>query len=421
MAVGSFSAALSGLNANSEALSVIGNNLANINTTGFKASQVQFRDLVYELAGANSDNPAQIGLGVGVAAITPVFSQGSIESSRVATNAAIQGNGFFLLNGPDGPSYTRAGAFTFDASGTLVSPDGQKVQGYTTFDPVTKQLINSGAPTDIVVPPSVLRPPVASTQFSATTNLNAQAAVGDTFSSAIQVYDSLGQAHVTTMKYTNTGPGAWNYELSVDGAEVSGGTPGTPTVLKTGTLSFDGSGALTTVDGGAPANVSITTPAWTNGATASTLSWNVLSAGSSPLLTGFAAPSATSSITQDGMPAGTVTNISISSDGSIVATIGAGQTITIGQIALVTFNNPEGLIKIGSNRFGEGPEAGVRNIGVAGTGGRGTLIGAALEESNVDMAQEFTQMILAQRGYQANGKMVTVSDQLLLDTINMKQ
>jgi len=116
-----------------------------------------------------------------------------------------------------------------------------------------------------------------------------------------------------------------------------------------------------------------------------------------------------------------VTNISISPDGEIVATVGAGQTTTIGQIALVTFNNPEGLVKVGSNRFSEGPEAGVRNVGVAGTGGRGTLIGAALEQSNVDMAQEFTQMILAQRGYQANGKMITVSDQLLLDTINMKQ
>ena len=421
MAVGSFSAGLSGLNANSEALSVIGNNLANINTVGFKASQVSFRDLVYEMAGANSDNPAQIGLGVGVAGITPVFSQGSIESSRISTNAAIQGNGFFLLNGPEGPSYTRAGAFTFDSSGTLVSPDGQKVQGYMTFDPVTKQLINSGAPGDIVVPPSVLRAPVASTQFSATTNLNAQAAVGDTFTSAIQVYDSLGQAHVTTMKYTNTAPGAWNYELTVDGADVTGGTAGTPFQLATGSLSFDGTGTLTAVDGGAPANVAITTPTWTNGATASALSWNVLSASNSPLLTGFASPSATSSITQNGMPAGTVTNISISPDGSIVATIGAGQSITIGQLALVTFNNPEGLIKIGSNRFGEGPEAGVRNVGVPGTGGRGTLIGAALEQSNVDMAQEFTQMILAQRGYQANGKMITVSDQLLLDTINLKQ
>jgi flagellar hook protein FlgE len=421
MAVGSFSAGLSGLNANSEALSVIGNNLANINTVGFKASQVSFRDLVYEIAGANSDNPAQIGLGVGVAAITPVFSQGSIESSRISTNAAIQGNGFFLLNGPEGPSYTRAGAFIFDSTGTLVSPDGQKVQGYTTFDPVTKQLINSGAPTDIVVPPSVLRPPVASTQFSATTNLDAQALVGDSFTSSIQIYDSLGQAHVTTMKYTNTAPGAWNYEMTVDGGEVSGGTAGTPFQLATGSLSFDGTGTLTSIDGGAPANVSITTPAWTNGATASAMSWNVLSASNSSLLTGFASPSATSSITQNGTPAGTVTSISIGPDGSIVATIGAGQSITLGQIALVTFNNPQGLVKIGSNRYGEGPEAGVRNVGVAGTGGRGTLIGAALEQSNVDMAQEFTQMILAQRGYQANGKMITVSDQLLLDTINLKQ
>ena len=138
MSVGSFSAGLSGLNANAQALSVIGNNLANINTVGFKASQISFRDMVYELAGANSENPAQIGLGVGVAAITPVFSQGSVESTRTATNVAIQGNGFFMLNGADGVSYTRAGAFTFDAAGTLVSPDGQKVQGYTTLDPVTK-------------------------------------------------------------------------------------------------------------------------------------------------------------------------------------------------------------------------------------------------------------------------------------------
>ena len=167
MSVGSFSAGLSGLNANAEALSVIGNNLANINTVGFKASQVSFRDLVYQMAGANSGNPAQIGLGVGVAAITPVFSQGSIESSRSATNVAIQGNGFFLLNGSEGPSYTRAGAFGFDATGTLVSPDGQKVQGYMALDPITKQVINTGTPTDIVVPPSILRAPVATSQFSA--------------------------------------------------------------------------------------------------------------------------------------------------------------------------------------------------------------------------------------------------------------
>jgi flagellar hook protein FlgE len=422
MAVGSFSAGLSGLNANAEALSVIGNNLANINTVGFKTSQVSFRDLVYELAGANSADPAQIGLGVGVAAITPVFSQGSIESSRTSTNVAIQGNGFFLLNGSEGPSYTRAGAFTLDASGTLVSPDGQKVQGYMALDPLTGQVINTGSPTDIVVPPSILHPPTATTQFSAISNLNSQAVAGDTFTTSVQVFDSLGASHVTTMTYTNTAVGAWTYAMSVDGGAITGGTAGTPFPLATGTLSFDGTGVLTQVNGAAPADVSITTPAWTNGATASTLQWKVVDgANNSPLLTGFASPSATSSITQNGAAAGTVTNITISPDGSIVATIGVGQSQTIGQLALVNFNNPDGLVKIGSNRFGEGPAAGVPNVGVAGTGGRGTLIGSALEQSNVDMAQEFTQMILAQRGYQANGKMITVSDQLLVDTLNLKQ
>ena len=421
MAAGSFSAGLSGLNANAEALSVIGNNLANLNTVGFKASQITFRDLVYELAGADSENPAQIGLGVGVASISPVFSQGNIETTRVATNVAIQGSGFFQLSGPEGTSYTRAGAFSFDASGTLISPDGQKVQGYTAIDPITRQVITSGQPTDIVVPPSILRPPVATTQFSAISNLNAQAVAGDTFTSSVQVFDSLGAPHVATMTYTNTAPGAWDYALTVDGGEVTGGTAGTPFQLATGSLSFDGTGLLVDVDGGAPANVSITTPDWANGATASTLEWKIVDSNNSPLLSGFASPSATSSITQNGVAAGTVTNLMITADGSIVASIGVGQSVTLGQLALVTFNNPQGLVKIGSNRYGEGPAAGQPNVGVAGTGGRGTVIGGALEQSNVDMAQEFTQMILAQRGYQANGKMITVSDQLLVDTLNMKQ
>ena len=421
MAVGSFSAGLSGLNANAQALAVVGNNLANINTVGFKASSVTFRDLVYQTVGGSSENPTQIGLGVGVASISPVFTQGTIESSRSATNVAIQGNGFFMLDGQQGPSYTRAGAFSFDASGTLVSVDGQNVQGFTQIDPVTKQVINTGEPGNIVVPPGVLRAPVATSEFSAISNLNSQAVVGDKFTTSIQIFDSLGASHVTTMTYTNTAPGAWTYELTVEGADVTGGTAGTPFQLATGTLSFDGSGTLTQVDGGAPADVAITTPTWTNGALATTMNWNVLDANNSPSLTGFASPSATSSISQNGTAAGTVTNITIQPDGTIVATIGAGQSLTIGQLALVNFNNPQGLNKIGSNRYGEGPSAGTRNVGVPGTGGRGTLIGSALEQSNVDMAQEFTQMILAQRGYQANGKMITVSDQLLVDTLNLKQ
>jgi flagellar hook protein FlgE len=138
-------------------------------------------------------------------------------------------------------------------------------------------------------------------------------------------------------------------------------------------------------------------------------------------LTGYASPSATSSKSQNGAAAGMIDSISISADGSIVATFGAGQTVSVGQLSLASFNNPKGLVKLGSNRYGESQAAGIPNVGVAGTGGRGTLIGSALEQSNVDIAQEFTQMILAQRGYQANSKTITVSDELLMDTLNLKR
>ncbi len=228
MGLGSFSAGLSGLNANAQALGVIGNNLANINTAAYKASAVTFEDMVYQDVGGSSVNPNQVGLGVGIASVAPVFAQGTIESTRTSTNAAIQGNGFFILNGPGGVSYTRAGAFTFDKNGTLVSPDGQAVQGYTTLDPVTRQVVTNGPLTDIVVPPGVLRPPVPTTQFSAISNLDARAATGDTFTTAIQIYDSLGASHVLTMTYTNAGAGAWNYALTGDGAQLAGGTAGTP-------------------------------------------------------------------------------------------------------------------------------------------------------------------------------------------------
>src|SRR5437899_1881625 len=164
---GSFSAGLSGLSANSTALSVIGNNLANINTVGFKASAVEFGDLVSQTVGASSQNPAQVGLGVGVGSISPVFSQGSIEKTSEATNVAIQGNGFFVVAGPSGRSYTRAGGFTFNSEGALVSPDGQFVQGYTATDPTTGKIISTGQPGNITVPPGVPRAPVATSAFAA--------------------------------------------------------------------------------------------------------------------------------------------------------------------------------------------------------------------------------------------------------------
>ena len=432
MAVGSFSAGLSGLNANAVYLSVIGNNLANINTIGFKASSVTFMDLVSQTVGGAAANPMQVGLGVVTGSISPVFSQGAIENTREATNVAIQGGGFFVVRGNDGNAYTRAGNFSFDSNGTLVTPDGFKVQGWTATD-ANGDIVSTGQPGDITVPPGVLRAPQATSQIYTRTNLDANAATGSTFTTSVQIYDALGTSHLSTVTYTKTGAGAWSYAMTVDGGEVTGGTAGTPFTLMSGTLTFNATGQLTSVTPTAPAtgggalpgdpdmDIAFTTPTWTNGAAANTLTWDLTDANGTAALTGFAAQSATSSISQNGSAAGMIDNITILPDGTIQATFGAGQTVAVGQLAMASFNNPKGLVKLGSNRYGESQSAGIPNVGTAGTGGRGTLIGSALEQSNVDIAQEFTQMILAQRGYQANSKTITVSDELLVDTLALKR
>jgi flagellar hook protein FlgE len=423
MAVGSFSAGLSGLNANGQYLAVIGNNLANINTIGFKSSAVTFMDLVSQTVGGSSVNPMQVGLGVVTGSISPVFSQGAIENTREATNVAIQGNGFFVVSDPNGDgglSYTRAGNFSLNNEGALVTPDGFRVQGYTATDPVTGAIVTTGQPTDIVVPPGVLREPIMTSAFRTLSNLDVDAVAGTTFNTPVEIYDAVGASHVMTVTYTRTAAG-WDFEITVDGGEVTGGTAGTPFVLQAGSLTFDGTGQIATIAGAAPADISFTTPAWTTGASASTITWDLVDPNGVVSLTGYASPSATSSKSQNGAAAGMIDSISISADGSIIATFGAGQTVAVGQLALASFNNPKGLVKLGSNRYGESQAAGIPNVGIAGTGGRGTLIGSALEQSNVDIAQEFTQMILAQRGYQANSKTITVSDELLMDTLNLKR
>ena len=414
----SFSASLSGLNVNQQKLNVIGNNLANINTLAFKSSTVEFSDLVSQSVGGNSANPMQIGLGVTTGSITPNFSQGGIENTGVPTNVAIQGSGFFVIGDPAHRAYTRAGDFSFDANGQLVTSNGSPVQGYTAMN-AAGQVITTGQPTSIVVPPGVLRPPVATTTFGTVSNLDSNAKVNDTFTASVQIIDALGSPHVATITYTNTGAGAWKYDVTVPGADVGVATP--TSNIATGTLTFDPLGVLKTVNGGAPANVTVTSPTWADGAKPINFNWNILDANKNPTLTGFSAPSATSSVTQNGAQAGTINGISIDQSGQIVASFGAGATVVVGQLSLANFNNPAGLVKVGSNAFGDSASSGIANIGTAGTGGRGSLIGSSLEQSNVDIATEFTQMILAQRGYQANSKSITTQDQLLVDTLNLKQ
>jgi len=422
MSVGSFSASLSGLNANQQKLSVIGNNLANINTIAFKASTVNFADLVSQSIGGPSANPMQIGLGVTVGQISPNFSQGGVESTGISTNVAIQGTGFFVVGDSAQRTYTRAGNFSFDASGTLVTPDGQEVQGYTTIDPLTGKVSTTGQPTSIVIPPGVLRPPVASSSFGTNSNLDSRAAVGSTFTASIQIYDALGEPHVATVNFTKTGVGAWGYTVTVPGADVAAGTVGTPFTIATGNMTFDNLGKMATVNSAPVADVTITSPTWRNGAAAVNFSWDLVDANGAPSITQYASASATSSVTQNGSPTGAVASIiSITPTGELVASFGIGRTVVVGQLALATFNNPQGLVKSGTNLYSESEASGNPSTGIAGSGGRGTLIGSSLEQSNVDIAQEFTQMILAQRGYQANSKSITVADELLLETLNLKR
>jgi flagellar hook protein FlgE len=423
MAVGSFAAGLSGLNSNAAYLQVIGNNLANVNTVGFKASTVAFMDLVSQTSQGPGANPMQVGLGVATGSISPVFSQGSIENTQEATNAAIQGDGFFVVSGPNGVSYTRAGNFSFDNSGALVTADGYRVQGYTAIDPATGGITTSGSLVDIVVSPSALRAPTPTTMMRTVTNLNAASAIGTTFTAAAQINDVLGATHVITFTYTKSGANSWTYGATAQGGDVTGGTAGTPFAIPgaTGTLTFGTDGRLSALNGGAPADVTITTPAWSNGAAANTFVWDLVDQNGMPSLSSYASASATSSLSQNGSAAGIVQNIGIASDGTIVATAQDGKALAIAKIGLATFSNPKGLVKLGSNRYGESLASGIANIGPAETGGRGTLIGNALEQSNVDLAREFTQMILAQRGYQANSKTITVSDELLVETLNLKR
>ena len=419
MAVGSFSAGLSGLNANATYLSVIGNNLANINTIGYKTSAVSFADLVSQTVGGTSINPMQVGLGVVTGSISPVFSQGAIENTREATNVAIQGSGFFVVRGESGNAYTRAGNFSFNADGELVSPDGWRVQGYTQLDPATGEVVTTGGMSDIIVPPGVLRDPVATTNVRTNINLNANENVTGAvnFSTPIKIIDTLGASHVITVDFQKTGPGAWTYTATVPQADVNGGTG--LFQLSTGTLTFDGTGTLTNP----AADITFTSPAaWANGATGSNITWDITPPPSDkPSITSFASKSETSLLTQNGSEAGQISNISVDGEGKIIATFGAGQTVAVGQLALANFNNPKGLVKLGANRYGESQAAGIPNVGTAGTGGRGTLIGSAIEQSNVDIATEFTQMILAQRGYQANSRTITVSDEVLVETLQLKR
>ena len=418
-----FSASLSGLNVNQQKLNVIGNNLANINTIGYKASTVQFMDLVSQSAGGSSANPMQVGLGVTTGSISPSFKQGGIENTGVPTNVAIQGNGFFVVGDSNNRSYTRAGDFSFDADGMLVTSDGLPVQGFTATDPVTGAIITTGQPGSILVPPGVLRPPTPTSQFGTVTNLNADAVVG------LGVHGlgaGLRRARFTARRdhhlHEHRRRRLGLRDHACPARKWPAARPARPRSIATGTITFDGDGMLDLVDGAAAADVVITEPG-----VGERRDRDRLHVGSRRRqrrrldhrfrrtvgdLVGHAE--------RRSRPARSTASASTPKARFSRPSAPAAASRWASS-RWRTSTTRRACVKLGSNRYGESASAGIPNVGIAGTGGRGSLIGSSLEQSNVDIAQEFTQMILAQRGYQANSKSITVADELLVDTLNLKR
>jgi flagellar hook protein FlgE len=412
----SFSTALSALSATSTAIDVVGNNLANMNTDGFKASTVSFHDLVAQSLGAGLGE-TQVGFGVGAPVTLTQFTQGAIQTTNGPLDAAISGDGFFIVNAPNGAvEYTRGGSFLTDQNGDLMTATGEYLQGWMAGPDGT---LNTNGPVgNITVPTGTLAPPSASTQFSLDMNLDADSTAGPpptTFSTSLQVYDSLGTPHTLTATFTATAtPGQWNYSISVPDTDLT--APFTPV---TGTLQFDSSGQLTSpAAGSAMPTVPITGLA--DGAADMNLTWNLFN-GSTGEITQFAQASAVSTLSQDGSAAAQLTSVGIANGGTIVAQYSDGQQAVVGQLAMATVRNPDSLIAVGDNCYQLSALSALPAVGVPGTGGRGQVVGGSVESSTVDMATEFTNLIVYQRAYEASAKVITTVDQMSQDTINLKQ
>jgi flagellar hook protein FlgE len=409
--MGNFSIALSGLEADSVSLNTIGNNLANLNTTAYKGQTTSFEDLFYQQIGQSGSGDAiQVGAGTKVSGTSTDFSEGTLlpDANSNPTDMALSGNGFFVVNQNGVQSLTRAGNFQISSNGGLITQDGQQVMGY----PATNGVVNqNGSLQPLVIPVGATEGAQATQNVSVTTNLNSGATVGTAFTTPITVYDSLGQSHNATVTYDKTGTNTWSYSVALP----AGDSTGVP-VNNTGTLTFDSNGNLTS-PAGSVAGISF--PGMADGASNLTFNWNLNGAGGSPTLTQLATASTNNTQTQDGFASGNYQTISVDTSGLITAQFSNGQSSTVGQIAVASVANVQGLVATGGNNFTTSVSSGQATAGVAGTGGRGTVEDNALEQSNVNISTEFSNLIVAQRAFEANSKTVTTFDTISQDVLAM--
>jgi len=387
---------ISGLRSHQTMLDVTGNNIANVNTTGFKSSSTQFQDTLSQLqtgagapgANAGGTNPAQVGLGVRVAGIATNFTQGSSQATGKPTDMMISGDGFFTVKVGSENLYTRAGSFSPDAQGRLVTPDGGILQGWTAVNGVVS---TGGATSDLVLPLTAVSAAAATANVSVNGNLPEDAAVGTQLSRDITVFDQSGTGRDMSLTFTRSATG-WD----VTGDDGAGNT-------STGSVAFnaDGSLASNTLTAVGPAG--------------STIALDMTA------LTGYADITTVGIAKQDGRAAGTLDSFTLGNDGTLLGTFSNGDTSPIGRIALANFVNPGGLEKAGASDYRATVNSGRASLGTAGTSGLGQLTAGSLEMSNVDLSQEFTNLIVAQRGFQANARVITTSDQVLQELTDLKR
>ncbi|HSU72073.1 MAG TPA: flagellar basal-body rod protein FlgF [Micrococcaceae bacterium] len=382
---------ISGLRAHQTMLDVTGNNIANVNTQGFKASSVEFQDTLSQMtkgasaptSGSGGSNPAQVGLGVQVAGISTNFTQGSSEATGKATDMMISGDGFFVVQQGGETLYTRAGSLGQDAQGRLVTPDGAILQGWTAD---ANGVVSTGGPVgNMTLSSQILAPAQATTTATVSGNLPSDAATGTALTRDIQVYGASGNTSTISLTFTSSGPGAWSV---TDGAG------------DTASLTFGADGKLTSAGN-----------TLTSAGVAVDLS----------TLTGFSGLSTVTAKSDNGRAAGTLESFTLSKDGTVVGSFSNGAKQAVGQIALANFTNPGGLEKAGSSSYRASANSGAATMGVAGSAGMGTLVAGSLEMSNVDLSQEFTNLIVAQRGFQANARVITTSDTVLQELIDLKR
>lgn len=404
-----FQQGLSGLNAAAKSLDVIGNNVANANTVGFKLSQAQFADVFAN--SLNGSGGTEVGIGTAVTSVSQQFTQGNITVTNNPLDLAINGKGFYRLNYNGTIVYSRNGQFQFDKDGHIVNADGMFLTGYIAD---ANGAINSSVPGNLRIVSSDLTPR-ASTAANALLNLDSRAASLTTafdpadpatynYSTSLAIYDSLGSAHTLSVFFMKTAANTWDVFAAVDGIQAGTGA--------VGTLQFNASGTIDTATTtlpfsiAAPVNTGATTP----------LAFTLDFAGTTQFGSGFGV----NALTQDGYASGRLAGMSVGADGVIQGRYTNGQSAILGQVILATFNNPQGLQPLGNNAWAETSASGAPLIGAPGSGSLGVLQSAAVEESNVDLTAELVNMITAQRVYQANAQTIKTQDAVLQTLVNLR-